>query len=135
MSCQPLKTEEHKKEIMAVQDSMDVLNGKWKISIISSICYYNKRRFSDILNDVVGISNKMLSKELKELEINKLIKRIVLNTQPITVQYELTSHGKSLQTIINNLRDWGMKHRKEIIGNTSPNDSEHELEKIIEKEM
>ncbi|MDF2551798.1 MAG: HxlR family transcriptional regulator [Chryseobacterium sp.] len=119
MNCKPLKKEEHKKEMMAVQDSMDVLSGKWKIAIISSICYYNKRRFSDILNDVVGISNKMLSKELKELEINKLIKRTVLDTQPITVQYELTKHGKSLQTIINNLTDWGIKHRKEIIGNTS----------------
>ncbi|OCK49564.1 HxlR family transcriptional regulator [Chryseobacterium sp. CBo1] len=126
MSCQPLKTDGHKKEMMAVQDSMDVLSGKWKISIISSICYYNKRRFSDILNDVVGISNKMLSKELKELEVNKLIKRTVLDTQPITVQYELTAHGKSLQTIINNLTDWGIKHRKEIIGgdNKISNDSE-----------
>lgn len=65
---------EHKKEVMAVHDAMDVLSGKWKISIISSICFYNKRRFSDILVDVKGISNKMLSKELKELEVNKLIK-------------------------------------------------------------
>lgn len=115
MQCKPLDKEQHKKEIMAVQDSMDVLNGKWKISIISSICYYNKRRFSDILNDVVGISNKMLSKELKDLEINKLIKRIVLETQPITVQYQLTEHGQTLKTIIENLTDWGIKHRKEII--------------------
>ncbi|SEP45322.1 helix-turn-helix domain-containing protein [Mucilaginibacter sp. OK283] len=105
----------HKKEIMAVHDAMDVLNGKWKISIISSICYYNKRRFSDILNDVNGISNKMLSKELKELEINKLIKRTVLDTQPVTVQYNLTEYGQTLQTIINNLADWGMKHRQVII--------------------
>jgi DNA-binding HxlR family transcriptional regulator len=105
----------HKKEIMAVHDAMDVLNGKWKISIISSICYYNKRRFSDILNDVSGISNKMLSKELKELEVNKLIKRTVLDTQPVTVQYNLTEYGKTLQTIINNLADWGMKHRQVII--------------------
>jgi len=117
MECQVKEFEkEYKKEMMAVRDSMDVLSGKWKIPIISSICYYNKRRFSDILNDVVGISNKMLSKELKELELNKLIKRTVLDTQPITVQYELTQHGLTLQTIINNLTDWGIKHRKEIIG-------------------
>lgn len=116
MQCKPLEKETHKKEMMAVQDSMDVLSGKWKISIISSICYYNKRRFSDILNDVVGISNKMLSKELKELETNQLINRTVLDTQPITVQYELTEHGKTLQTIINNLTDWGIAHRKKIIG-------------------
>jgi DNA-binding HxlR family transcriptional regulator len=106
----------HKKEIMAVHDAMDVLSGKWKISIISSICYYNERRFSDILNDVNGISNKMLSKELKELEVNKLITRTVLNTQPVTVQYNLTEYGRTLQTIINNLASWGMEHRKMIMG-------------------
>ena len=106
----------HKREIMAVHDAMDILSGKWKISIISSICYYNKRRFSDILNDVEGISNKMLSKELKELEINKLITRTVLNTQPIAVQYQLTEYGMTLKTIINNLAEWGIDHRKVIIG-------------------
>lgn len=106
----------HKKEIMAVHDAMDVLSGKWKISIISSICYYNKRRFSDILNDVQGISNKMLSKELKELEINKLVQRTVLDTQPIAVQYQLTEYGMTLKTIINDLTAWGLAHRKVIIG-------------------
>lgn len=104
------------KNMMAIQDSMDVLSGKWKIAIISSICFYQKRRFSDILADVVGISNKMLSQELKDLEQNKLITRTVLDTQPPTVLYELTAHGKSLQTIINNLTDWGKAHRKVIIG-------------------
>lgn len=107
---------EYKSEMRAVQDSMDVLNGKWKISIISSICYYNKRRFTEISKDVVGISNRMLSKELKELEFNQLIKRTVLDTQPVTVQYELTKHGQSLQTIINNLTAWGVEHRRKIIG-------------------
>ncbi|MGI4728991.1 MAG: winged helix-turn-helix transcriptional regulator [Janthinobacterium lividum] len=95
---------------------MDVLHGKWKISIISSICYYNERRFSDILSDVDGISNKMLSQELKELEINKLVKRTVIDTRPITVQYQLTEYGRTLQTIIDNLSDWGTAHRKVITG-------------------
>ena len=108
--------EKNKKQIRAVHDAMDVLNGKWKISIISSVCYYNKRRFSDILNDVQGISNKMLSKELKDLEMNQLIKRIVLDTQPVTVLYQLTEYGKTLRTIIDNLADWGTEHRKVIIG-------------------
>lgn len=116
MECKKEFQEDRKKEMMAVHDAMDVLNGKWKIYIISSICHYNQRRFSDILNDVPGISNKMLSKELKELEVNKLVKRTVLDTHPVTVQYELTKHGKTLQTIINNLTAWGIEHRKEIIG-------------------
>ena len=116
MECKPKFETDRKKEMMAVHDAMDVLSGKWKIYIISSICHYNKRRFSDILNDVVGVSNKMLSKELKELEINKLVERTVLNTHPVTVQYELTKHGKTLKTIIDNLTDWGIEHRKEITG-------------------
>lgn len=116
MKCKPEFEQDRKKEMMAVQDSMHVLSGKWKIPIITSICFYDTRRFSDFLNDVVGISNKMLSKELKELEINKLVKRTVLATQPITVKYELTEHGRTLKTIINNLTEWGIEHRKEIIG-------------------
>ena len=103
-------------EMTAVHDSMDVLSGKWKIPILSSICYYNKRRFSDILNDINGISNRMLSKELKELEINQLVSRTVLDTQPIAVEYQLTDHGLTLRTIINQLTEWGMEHRKVIIG-------------------
>ena len=109
----------HKKEIMAIHDTMDVLGGKWKISIISTMCYYNKRRFSDILNDLNGISNKQLSKELKELELNKLINRTVLDTQPISVQYNLTDYGQSLQNLIHDLAAWGAKHRQVIIGESN----------------
>ena len=108
--------QEQKKRMRSVQDAMDALNGKWKIAIISSICCYGKRRFSDILTDVEGVSNRMLSKELKELETNQLIKRTILDTQPITVQYELTDHGNTLQSIITNLADWGVVHRKKIVG-------------------
>lgn len=109
----------HKTDIMSIHDAMDVLSGKWKISILSTMCYYNKRRFSDILSDLDGISNKQLSKELKELELNKLIKRTVLDTQPVTVQYNLTDYGWSLQDIIRDLATWGAKHRKVIVGERS----------------
>ncbi|UTA66889.1 MULTISPECIES: helix-turn-helix domain-containing protein [Emticicia] len=105
-----------KSNMMAVYDAMDALNGKWKISIIAVLCYHDKRRFSDILRDVSGISNKMLSKELKEMEINNLVKRTVLDTQPITVEYELTEHGRKLKSVIGSLAEWGKEHRKEIIG-------------------
>lgn len=106
--------DQRKKDLMAVHDTMDVLNGKWKVSIITSICYYNKRRFTNILNDVPGISNKMLSKELKELEQDLLIKRTVLDTQPITVEYQLTDYGLTLQNIIKSLCEWGKEHRRVI---------------------
>ncbi len=116
MADEILSQRECKKNIMAVHDAMDLLNGKWKISIIAALYYHSKRRFSDILNDVCGISNKMLSKELKDLEMNKLVNRTVLATQPVTVEYTLTEYGKELQTMIKDLSEWGIKHRKKIIG-------------------
>lgn len=106
----------HKADILAIHDAMDVLNGKWKISILSTMCYYNNRRFSDIANDLVGISNKQLSKELKDLEQHKLITRRVLATQPVTVEYGLTEYGWTLQGIINDLAKWGSTHRRVIMG-------------------
>ena len=116
MTDEILATKECKKNIMAVHDSMDVLSGKWKISIIAVLCYHKKRRFSDLLKDMEGISNRMLSKELKDLEMNKLVKRTVLDTHPVTVEYSLTEYGIELKTMIDNLADWGMKHRKKIFG-------------------
>ncbi len=108
------KTSDCKKTIMAVQDAMYMLGGKWKISIVSSLCFHPKR-YSDVLRDVHGISGKMLSRELKELETNKLVKRTVLDTQPVTVQYELTDYGQKLKPMIDNLALWGSEHRKMII--------------------
>jgi DNA-binding HxlR family transcriptional regulator len=54
----------------------------------------------------------MLSKELKGLETNQGIKRTLLDTQLITVHYELTEHGKTLQPIIEGLAAWGVVHHK-----------------------
>jgi DNA-binding HxlR family transcriptional regulator len=103
------------KSIMAVYDAMDILNGRWKIAIIATLCH-NKMRFSDLLREVNGISGKMLSQELKNMEVNQLLTRTVLNTQPVTVQYELTEYGHTLTPVIEALATWGLDHRKKIIG-------------------
>lgn len=103
------------KRIMAVHDTMDVLNGKWKVAIIS-VLGFGDRRYSELLAEVKGISGKVLSRELKDLEQNLLIKRTVLETQPITVKYGLTPYCDELLPIIENLADWGAAHRKVIIG-------------------
>jgi DNA-binding HxlR family transcriptional regulator len=58
----------------------------------------------------------MLSKELQDLEANLLVKRTVMETRPVTVKYELTPHGYTLERIINEMRIWGRTHRKEVIG-------------------
>ncbi len=104
-----------KTNMLAVQDTMDVLKGRWKIHIIAALCY-DRLRFSDLQKEISGISAKMLSSELKDLEINQLVTRTVLDTQPISVIYELTDYGYTLKKVIENLADWGISHRKKIIG-------------------
>ncbi len=99
--------------IMAIHDVMDILNGKWKVSIIACLCY-QKMRYTDILKEVKGISGKMLSRDLKELEANLLITRSVLNTKPITVEYEITEYGSTLKNVISVIAEWGFEHRKKI---------------------
>ena len=101
--------------IMLVKDSLDVLNGRWKLPILVSLKFSDKR-FMQISRDLNGITDKMLSKELKELEVNQLIKRTVFHTFPPTVNYALTEHGNSLDSVILALKDWGKSHRKKIIG-------------------
>lgn len=109
------KPEQCKGQIRAVHDTLDLLSGKWKITIISSLSFNEKRRFMELQRDVEGIGAKMLSKELKELEVNELVIRTVYDTKPVTVEYELTPYGKTLQSVINEMAKWGAMHRKRII--------------------
>src|SRR3954466_12644544 len=95
----------------AISDSMDVLQGKWKITIIGAL-RFGKRRFKELQREIEGITAKMLSKELRDLEMNELVSRTVYDTRPVTVEYELTAYGESLEKVILELATWGMNHRK-----------------------
>jgi len=114
----PKKSNDHSTEctsqLLAVRDAMDILNGKWKISILGSL-RFGKKRFKELQRDVNGIAAKMLSKELRDLEVNELVTRTVYDTKPVTVEYELTSYGKTLERVIKELADWGSIHRQRII--------------------
>ena len=101
--------------ILPIKDTLDVLNGRWKIPIIVSLRFGNKR-FKEISRDVQGITDKVLSKELKALEVNQLVIRSVYDTFPPTVEYSLTEHALSLENVIKALRECGMIHREKIIG-------------------
>lgn len=110
-----LNTTECTKMLLPVKDALDILSGKWKLQIILSLTF-GKKRFKQIQREIPGLTPKMLSKELKELEVNGLADRHVYDTSPVTVEYELTSYGKTLKPLIGELHKWGTKHRKRIIG-------------------
>lgn len=100
--------------VQHVQDALYVLSGKWKIPIIVSL-WYGKKRFSAIRREIPDITDRMLSKELKELEANSLIERCVSEQAPALAAYSLTAYGKTIDTVIAALSNWGAKHREVII--------------------
>jgi DNA-binding HxlR family transcriptional regulator len=100
--------------LFAIQDTLDLISGKWKIKVVS-VLLYGKKNFTDLQRQIDGLGAKMLSKELQDLEINGLITRTVNTTKPITVTYELTSYGHTLEPIIRALADWGTEHRHKIL--------------------
>jgi DNA-binding HxlR family transcriptional regulator len=107
---------DHHERLLAINDAMDVLNGKWKIQLIGLLLFGGKMRFGELLRNINGIGAKMLSKELQNLEVNQIITRTVLQTKPITVEYEITEYGRSLEKLIIHFCEWGMNHRKKIMG-------------------
>ena len=113
---------EHKSEaclqsIAAIRDTLYVLSGKWKLPIIVALSN-GPARFKDLQRSLEDITPKILSKELKELELNEFVTRTVYATSPVTVEYALTKYSESLDNIIEEMRDWGLQHRKRMMNNS-----------------
>lgn len=106
----------------AVQDALYVLNGKWKLPIIIGLSS-GPKRFRELQRLMAGITAKVLSKELKELEMNEFVVRHVYDTTPATIEYELTEYSQSLNEIIEALSQWGMQHRARILKKELPIDA------------
>lgn len=103
------------KTMLSIKDSLEALEGKWKLLILFSLSA-GPLRFKELSRAVGGITDKTLSKELKSLESNQLIIRKVFDTFPPTVQYAITPHGLSLEKVLDELHFWGLAHRAHVIG-------------------
>jgi DNA-binding HxlR family transcriptional regulator len=99
----------------AIQDTLYVVNGKWKLLILSILINQGTRRFGQLSRDS-GISPRILSKELHELEMNQLVTRKVCDTKPVTVEYSATQYAGTLKEVIDAMIRWGQNHRKRIVG-------------------
>lgn len=101
-------------KLQAVGDSLYAIGGKWKLSVILAVSQGHKR-FNDLQRTIHGISGKVLSNELKELELNGFVKRTVhTNVRPVIVEYELTEYSRTLEEVVYTLVDWGVNHRAKI---------------------
>lgn len=100
-------------ELRALQDTLYFIGGKWRLPVINSICNGNKR-FREIERSIPGITTRMLSKELKDMEVNKLVKRSVYPETPVLIEYEPTEHCRSFGRIIQEMIDWGKEHKTKL---------------------
>jgi DNA-binding HxlR family transcriptional regulator len=111
----PLTPRECAGAMRPVRDALDLLGGKWKLPIIVGLLQ-GPRRFKHLQREVAGITAKMLSKELKELEQNDLVVRHVeAEVVPMAVTYTLAAYGEELVPVIEALWAWGSLHRARLM--------------------
>lgn len=97
----------------AIEDALYVIGGKWKLRVIVAL-KEGPTRFNELQRTVRGISAKVLSNELKELEISGLIQRIVYTDGPVVIEYDLTPYCASLNNVLEALMEWGRGHREKL---------------------
>jgi len=98
-----------------VDDALYVIGGKWKLRIIVALAD-GRKRFNELQRSIKGISARVLSNELKDLEMNGFVKRIVdENSALSSVAYEKTEYADTLRSVVASLHEWGMLHRKKIM--------------------
>lgn len=104
---------ECKSTLSSIADALYVIGGKWKLRIIVALKEGN-RRFNELQRTIDGISAKVLSKELKDLELNGFIRRKVFTGSPVVVEYELTGYSDTLEDVLSSLSTWGAMHKQKI---------------------
>ncbi|ASZ13591.1 helix-turn-helix transcriptional regulator [Chitinophaga pendula] len=95
----------------ALDDALYAIGGKWKLRVISALKHAGAMRFNELQRAIAGISARVLSNELKDLELNGFVKRIVYTQTPVIVEYALTDYADSLGHVLQSLIAWGEQHR------------------------
>ncbi|MDR3642406.1 MAG: helix-turn-helix domain-containing protein [Candidatus Doudnabacteria bacterium] len=97
----------------SVQTTLKVLGGKWKPPILFMLSA-KTMRFGELKKAISGITQKMLTQELREMENDGLVNRKVFAEIPPKVEYSLTAYGKSLEPILKSMSQWGEKHKNRV---------------------
>lgn len=93
-----------------VEDALSILVGKWKPIILLHLLNHGTQRFNELRRSMPGITQKMLTKQLRELEAEDIVERVVYPEVPPKVEYSITDYGKSLQPILEAMHEWGVNH-------------------------
>lgn len=101
-----------KKYTCPVDVTLGFIGGKWKLLILSHLHIFDRRSYTAIRDNLPGVSEKMLSQQLKELERDKLIEKAVLSERPYRVEYFLSEEGRSLGPLYEFVSSWGIGYLK-----------------------
>ncbi|MFZ4450780.1 winged helix-turn-helix transcriptional regulator [Salibacterium aidingense] len=93
-----------------VEDALSILVGKWKPIILLHLLQKGTHRFNELKRKMPGITQKMLTKQLRELEEEDIIERTVYPQVPPKVEYSITEYGASLEPILEAMHEWGTRH-------------------------
>lgn len=97
-------------ESCPIKVTLSMISGKWKLIIIKELLAYKSMRFGLLLRAIPGLSQKVLTAQLRELEEDGLVLRTVYDEIPPRVEYSLTKLGISTVSIMKEIRRWGMFH-------------------------
>ena len=101
-------------EMCSVEMALELIGGKWKALILFHLLK-EKKRFNELKRLMPSITQRMLTRQLREMENDKLIIRTVYPVVPPKVEYEMSDLGLSLENVLYELRDWGRKHAKSVL--------------------
>ncbi|WP_176051446.1 helix-turn-helix domain-containing protein [Burkholderia sp. BCC1644] len=91
----------------SVEEAMRLLGGRWRLLLVSYLLD-GPRRFSDLRRDMPGISQRMLTLDLRALEDAGLVRRTVYPEVPVRVEYDLTADGDRLRPVVDVMREFGL---------------------------
>jgi DNA-binding HxlR family transcriptional regulator len=98
-----------------VEATLDVIGGKWKVVILFWL-RDGMRRFGELRRQIPGISERMLTQQLRELEAHGVVARTVYAEVPPRVEYALTPYGRTLRPITDLMCAWGKRHLRRLAG-------------------
>ncbi|NEO25778.1 MAG: helix-turn-helix transcriptional regulator [Kamptonema sp. SIO4C4] len=97
----------------AVENTLGVIGGRWKVLILREL-FQGVRRFGELQRALTGVTQKMLTQQLRELEADGIVHREVYPVVPPKVEYSLTPLGESLEPILQAMHEWGEKHALDV---------------------
>ncbi len=93
-----------------VEATLHVIGGKWKVVILFHLFDSGKHRFSELRRKIQGISERMLTRQLREMESDDIVRREVFPEVPPRVEYSVSEYGRSLKPTIQKMCQWGKEH-------------------------